>query len=112
MYIDDCIMGIEQIMESDIDEPINLGSNELVTINGLVDIVEDIANVRLERKYRLDAPKGVNGRNSDNTRIKQLLEWEPSIRLGDGMAKTFRWIREQYGTRRDVASASSTPVDA
>jgi len=112
MYIDDCVTGIERIMESDIDEPINLGSNELVTINGLVDIVEDIANVRLERKYRLDAPKGVNGRNSDNTRIKQLLEWEPSIRLRDGMAKTFRWIREEYGTCRDVASACSTPVDA
>ena len=92
MYIDDCTKGIEAIIQSDIHEPINLGSNELVTINQLVDIVEEIAGTKLTRKYNLKAPKGVNGRNSDNTKIKEYLGWEPSIRLRDGMAKTYAWI--------------------
>ena len=95
MYIDDCIKGIRMIMESGIREPINLGSSELVTINQLVDIVEAIANVKLLRKYNLSAPKGVNGRNSDNTKIRRYLNWEPSIRLRDGMAKTYEWIESQ-----------------
>jgi GDP-D-mannose 3',5'-epimerase len=95
MYIDDCTKGTVAITESDIDYPINLGSSELVTINQLVDIVEEIAGVKLERRYKLDAPKGVNGRNSDNTKIKQELGWEPSIRLKDGMAKTYEWIESQ-----------------
>jgi nucleoside-diphosphate-sugar epimerase len=95
MYIDDCLKGTLDILESDIREPINLGSNELVTINQLVDIVEDIAGVKLHRRYKLDAPKGVNGRNSDNTKIKQYLGWEPSIRLRDGMEKTYAWIERQ-----------------
>ncbi len=99
MYIDDCTKGVELIFESDIHEPINLGSNELVTINRLVDIVEDIAGIKLTRSYDLTAPKGVNGRNSDNTRIKQYLNWEPSIRLKDGLAKTYSWIeREMLAT--------------
>ncbi|MBI3850109.1 MAG: NAD-dependent epimerase/dehydratase family protein [Verrucomicrobia bacterium] len=92
MYIDDCLKGTQAILASEILEPINLGSNELVTINGLVDIVEDIAGVKLKRKYNLKAPKGVNGRNSDNTLIKKLLGWEPGTRLRDGMEKTYRWI--------------------
>ena len=92
MYIDDCVKGTQDIMTSEIDEPINLGSSELVTINQLVDIVEEIAGVKLERKYNLSAPKGVNGRNSDNTMILDRLGWEPSIRLRDGMEKTYRWI--------------------
>jgi GDP-D-mannose 3',5'-epimerase len=95
MYIDDCVKGTQLIMNSDIEEPINLGSNELVTIDQLVDIVEEIATVKLKRNYQLDAPKGVNGRNSDNTLIQQKLDWEPSIRLRDGMAKTYAWIEEQ-----------------
>lgn len=95
MYIDDCLHGIDAILHSDILEPINLGSNELVTINGLVDIVEEIAGVKLKRNYNLSAPKGVNGRNSDNTLIKQQLGWEPGIRLRDGMEKTYRWIYDQ-----------------
>ncbi len=95
MYIDDCLKGTVLILESDIHEPINLGSNELVTINGLVDIVEDIAGIKLKRNYKLDAPKGVNGRNSDNGKIRQYLNWEPSIRLRDGMERTYRWIEEQ-----------------
>jgi GDP-D-mannose 3', 5'-epimerase len=95
MYIDDCTKGTLAITESEIDEPINLGSSELVTINQLVDIVEEIAGVKLKRHYKLDAPKGVNGRNSDNTKILEKLGWEPSIRLRDGMAKTYEWIESQ-----------------
>ncbi len=95
MYIDDCTKGTVAIAESDIHEPLNLGSSELVTINQLVDIVEEIAGVTLERRYKLDAPKGVNGRNSDNTKIMQYLGWEPSIRLREGMAKTYEWIESQ-----------------
>ena len=95
MYIDDCTYGTQAILESDIDEPINLGSSELVTINQLVDIVEDIAGIKLERKYNLGAPKGVNGRNSDNTLIQKYLNWEPSIKLRDGMARTYAWIESQ-----------------
>ena len=95
MYIDDCVQGTQMIMESDIREPINLGSSELVTINQLVDIVEEIAGIKLKRRYNLGAPKGVNGRNSDNTKIQQYLNWEPSIRLKDGLAKTYAWIESQ-----------------
>lgn len=95
MYIDDCLKGTKTITASDILEPINLGSSELVTINGLVDIVEEIAGIKLKRHYKLDAPKGVNGRNSDNTLIKKYLGWEPSIRLRDGMERTYRWIYDQ-----------------
>lgn len=98
MYIDDCTKGTIAILESDIREPLNLGSSELVTINQLVDIVEEIAGVKLKRKYKLDAPKGVNGRNSDNAKIRQYLGWEPSIRLKDGMAKTYEWIERQILT--------------
>ncbi|MEX2288089.1 MAG: NAD-dependent epimerase/dehydratase family protein [Planctomycetaceae bacterium] len=105
MYIDDCLHGIDRILHSDILEPINLGSNELVTINGLVDMVEDIAGIKLSRKYNLSAPKGVNGRNSDNTLIKKYLRWEPSIRLRDGMEKTYAWIYDQYLARKDNAPA-------
>jgi GDP-D-mannose 3',5'-epimerase len=95
-FIDDCIRGVELIMDSQIEEPINLGSSELVTLNGLVDIVEDIAGVKLRRKYVLDAPRGVAGRNSDNTRIRQHLDWEPSTRLRDGLEKTYAWIYDEY----------------
>jgi GDP-D-mannose 3', 5'-epimerase len=95
MYIDDCTKGIEAIFESEIHEPINLGSSELVTIDQLVDIVAEIAGVKLKRNYNLNAPKGVNGRNSDNTKIKNYLGWEPSIRLKDGMAKTYAWIESE-----------------
>ena len=97
MYIDDCLTGTVKIMESDILDPINLGSAELVTINQLVDIVADIAGVRLTRHYNLDAPKGVRGRNSDNTRILERLDWEPSTPLADGMERTYAWIYDQLG---------------
>jgi nucleoside-diphosphate-sugar epimerase len=95
MYIDDCTKGTEMITESDIRDPLNLGSNELVTINQLVDIVEDIAGVKLKRNYNLTAPKGVNGRNSDNTKIQRELGWAPSIKLREGLAKTYAWIEAE-----------------
>jgi GDP-D-mannose 3',5'-epimerase len=95
MYIDDCIKGILLIMYSDITEPLNLGSSEMVSINQLVDLVEDIAHQKLIRKYDLNAPKGVRGRNSENTLIKSRLGWEPSIPLRDGLKKTYEWIKEQ-----------------
>jgi nucleoside-diphosphate-sugar epimerase len=95
MYIDDCIEGTLKIMNSDITYPINLGSSELVSINELVDIVEDIAGVKLKRSYNFSAPKGVRGRNSDNFLIKKELGWEPSISLREGMSKTYEWIYEQ-----------------
>jgi nucleoside-diphosphate-sugar epimerase len=95
MYIDDCIEGTLKIMYSDIQEPINLGSSEMVSIDELVDIVEEIAGVKLNRVYDLDAPKGVRGRNSDNTLIKKYLDWEPSISLREGMRKTYEWIKRQ-----------------
>jgi GDP-D-mannose 3', 5'-epimerase len=99
MYIDDCIYGTQAILASKILEPLNLGSSELVTINGLVDIVEDIAGIKLKRSYNLNAPKGVKGRNSDNTLIKKHLGWEPNIRLRDGLEKTYRWIYDQMTSR-------------
>ena len=92
MYIDDCINGILKIFNSDLEEPINLGSSEMVSINQLVDIVEKIAGLKLERKYNLDAPKGVRGRSSDNSKIIEKLGWQPSISLNDGMEKTYEWI--------------------
>jgi nucleoside-diphosphate-sugar epimerase len=95
MWIDDCIEGILKIHESDFHEPINLGSSELVSINELVDIVEELADLQLERKYLLDAPKGVRGRNSDNTLIQDEFGWQPSTPLRVGMAQTHAWIRER-----------------
>jgi GDP-D-mannose 3', 5'-epimerase len=95
MYIDDCTKGTQMIAESDIHEPLNLGSDELVTINQLVDIAEDIAGIKLKRNYNLGAPKGVNGRNSDNTLIQEKLGWAPSIKLREGLAKTYAWIENE-----------------
>ena len=99
MYIDDCIKGMGLIMNSETLEPINLGSSEAVSINQLVDIVEDIAGIKLRRNYNLEAPKGVNGRNSDNTLIKKYLGWEPGISLRTGLEETYAWIFDQYQLR-------------
>ncbi|MDA0704406.1 MAG: NAD-dependent epimerase/dehydratase family protein [Proteobacteria bacterium] len=95
VYIDDCLFGVESIMASDIEEPINLGSDHLVTINQLVDIVEGIAGITLKRNYKLDAPQGVRGRNSDNAMIKARLGWAPGITLEEGLAKTYAWIYDE-----------------
>jgi nucleoside-diphosphate-sugar epimerase len=95
MYIDDCLKGTRLIFESDVIDPLNLGSDQLVTINRLVDIVGAIGGIKLRRRYKLDAPKGVRGRNSDNTLIKERLGWAPSITLEDGLERTYRWIHDQ-----------------
>ncbi len=101
MHIDDCLKGTKMLMHSDFVHPLNIGSDELVSINGLVDIVEEIAGVRLKRRYNLDAPKGVRGRNSDNSLIRRVLGWAPSIKLKDGMEKTYRWIYDQMKMRAE-----------
>jgi len=109
MYIDDCLHGTQMLTKSDFVEPINIGSSELVSINQLVDIVEHIAGVKLKRSYNLSAPKGVNGRNSDNTLIKQVFGWEPSTRLRDGMERTYRWIYDEivkHGSGTSVVNRS------
>jgi nucleoside-diphosphate-sugar epimerase len=106
MYIDDCLRGTIAIMDSDIDEPINLGSNELLSINQLVDIIVKIAGIEVARRYVLDAPKGVRGRNSDNTLIRRRLGWEPGIRLEVGLEKTYRWIYDQMTATGRVTSAA------
>ncbi len=100
MYIDDCITGIDKLMASDFTSPLNLGRSELVSINGLLDIIEGIAGVQLKRRYNLSAPQGVRGRNSDNTLIKEVLDWEPEVDLATGLEKTFYWIKEQYLRRK------------
>jgi GDP-D-mannose 3',5'-epimerase len=94
-YIDDCIYGTRLLMDSDVEEPINLGRSEMVTINQLIDIVEEIAGIHVERSYDLSAPLGVRGRNSDNTMILERLGWEPSISLRDGLETTYAWIYDQ-----------------
>ena len=94
-----------RIMDSDILEPINLGSSEMVSVNQLVDIVEDIAGVKLKRSYDLSAPKGVVGRNSENTLIQKLLNWEPSISLRAGLEKTYAWIYDEYMAREKIIAA-------
>jgi dTDP-D-glucose 4,6-dehydratase len=101
MYIDDCVKGIDMIAHCEdlIAKPINLGSSELVSINELVDIVEAIAGIKLRREYDPTAPRGVAGRNSDNTLIQSILHWEPRTSLREGMAKTYAWIAQQYTDR-------------
>ena len=110
MYVDDCLYGTTRIMESDIEDPINLGSSELVTINQLVDVVEEIAGVRLRRRYDLGAPKGVRGRNSDNTLIRDCLGWEPDTSLAVGLEKTYAWIHDELArAQRPLSSAAAAP---
>ena len=111
MYIDDCVKGIELIMNASFHEPINLGSSEAVSINQLVDVVEDIAGIKLNRRYDLDAPKGVNGRNSDNSLIQRYLGWEPCIPLRSGLEKTYTWILEQYRLREQGAAGVVREID-
>lgn len=112
MFIDDCVKGIDLITHSRILEPINLGSNELVSINELVNIAERIAGVTLKRRYKLDAPRGVAGRNSDNTKIRQHLGWEPDTRLRDGMERTYRWIHDEFKSKYDAKTARTSLVSS
>jgi GDP-D-mannose 3', 5'-epimerase len=100
MYIDDCVKGTQDILTSDILDAINLGSSEMVSISQLVDLAESFAGIKLNRRYNLSAPKGVRGRNSDNTMIQFLLGWQPSISLHDGLKKTYAWIYDQMSAGR------------
>jgi nucleoside-diphosphate-sugar epimerase len=102
MYIDDCVKGIDRITHCDelIATPINLGTSELISVDNLVSLVEKIAGAKLKRRYQLDAPRGVAGRNSDNTMIKMVLGWEPDTPLRVGMRKTYQWIKGQYERRK------------
>jgi GDP-D-mannose 3',5'-epimerase len=101
-FIEDCVLGIDQIMHCErlIATPVNLGSSELISINALVDMVEEMAGVQLDRTYDLSAPKGVAGRNSDNTFITSVLDWEPHTPLRNGMERTYAWIAGQYADRK------------
>lgn len=103
MYIDDCVEGTLRLMASDVHDPLNVGSSELVTINQLVDMVEEIADVKLQRHYNTDAPQGVRGRNSDNTLIRKRLHWEPSTPLFEGLTHTYGWIEDQVRSRRQTS---------
>ena len=111
MFVDDCVYGTRTLMQSDVTEPLNVGSDRLVTINELVSIVEEIAGLRLRRRYKLDAPQGVRGRNSDNTLIRQRLGWEPEISLEEGLEKTYAWMHEEIAGRssrkRQLVSAKA-----
>lgn len=106
MYVDDCVEGTIRVTAGDSAEPVNVGSSELVSINQMVDIIEQIAGITVHRDHKLDAPLGVRGRNSDNTLIQQIYGWEPSIRLADGLERTYRWIYDQL-TSRERAHAVS-----
>jgi nucleoside-diphosphate-sugar epimerase len=92
MYVDDCVEGIYRIMRSDYPHPLNLGTDELVTVNQLVDLVAEIAGKRIIKRHDLSKPQGVRGRNSDNTRLREVLGWEPQIPLREGLVPTFGWI--------------------
>jgi len=109
MYIDDCVEGIYRIMHSDHPGPLNLGTDELVTINGLVDMISEIAGKRLTKRHDLTKPQGVRGRNSDNTRLRQVLGWEPRISLREGLEPTYRWIEaELRKSGRGVETVAGT----
>jgi nucleoside-diphosphate-sugar epimerase len=113
MFVDDCVYGTRILMRSDVTEPLNVGSARLVTINELVSIVEEIAGLKLRRRYDLDAPQGVRGRNSDNTLIKERLGWEPEITLEDGLEKTYAWMYDEItarGARKGQALSSGAGV--
>jgi nucleoside-diphosphate-sugar epimerase len=112
MYVEDCIEGIKRLMHSEVERPLNLGSSELVTINQLVDIAEQVAGIEVSRRYDLTAPVGVRGRNSDNTLIRAHLDWEPSISLREGIAHTYRWVRERLVNKMHPPDTPRKPLVA
>jgi GDP-D-mannose 3', 5'-epimerase len=95
MHVDDCVEGIYRIMGSDYPHPLNLGTDELVTINELVEMVAEISGKDITKRHDLSKPQGVRGRNSDNSRLREVLEWEPQIPLREGLMPTYRWIESQ-----------------
>jgi nucleoside-diphosphate-sugar epimerase len=107
MYIDDCVEGVHRLMRSERRQPLNLGTDHLVTINELVDVVCRISGKTLEKRHDLTKPQGVRGRNSDNTRLREVLGWEPSVPLEEGLAITYRWIENELAKQRSIPSAVS-----
>jgi GDP-D-mannose 3', 5'-epimerase len=112
MYVDDCVEGLVRIMASDYRDALNLGTDELVTIDQLVDLVSEVADKRLTKRHNLQGPQGVRGRNSDNSRLRQVLGWEPSITLGLGLRKTYPWIEEQLRKAGRMSEQSKVTVSA
>jgi nucleoside-diphosphate-sugar epimerase len=100
MYIDDCVKGSQMIMNGKSPEPVNLGSEEMVSINQLVSVTEEIAGIKLNRKYDLNAPQGVRGRTSDNAMMREVYDWEPTTSLASGLAKTYQWIYDEIKSGR------------
>ena len=111
MYVDDCVEGLLRIMASDYRDPLNLGTDELITINGLVDLVAKIATKKISKRHNLSGPQGVRGRNSDNTRLREVLGWEPCIRLERGLAVTFEWIAAQVVSKVPALAMASAAAD-
>ncbi|MEO5924920.1 MAG: NAD-dependent epimerase/dehydratase family protein [Bryobacteraceae bacterium] len=111
-YIDDCVEGIHRLMRSDHREPLNLGRDELVSINGLVDLVSDIAGKKIEKRYDLTKPQGVRGRNSDNTQLREVLKWEPSTTLREGLTKTYSWIESKVIEEQVCSPTAVSSVSA
>ena len=111
MYVDDCVEGLIRLMASDYREPLNLGRDELVTINELVNLVAGIAGKRITKRHNLSGPQGVRGRNSNNTRLRKVLGWEPSVPLERGLASTFEWIADQVRSNGAVSAMVSAAAD-
>jgi nucleoside-diphosphate-sugar epimerase len=107
MYVDDCVEGLIRLMASNYSQPLNLGTDELVTIDGLVDIVAEIAGKSVSKTHNLQGPQGVRGRNSDNAQLRTVLGWEPSITLRQGLVPTYEWIRTQTAARALVPSQTA-----
>jgi nucleoside-diphosphate-sugar epimerase len=106
-YIDDCVEGIYRLMKSEHRQPINLGQDRMISINELVDMVAEIAGKKISKRYDLTKPQGVRGRNSDNTRLREVLKWEPQISLEEGLARTYHWIAGELGKKTTPARASA-----
>jgi nucleoside-diphosphate-sugar epimerase len=104
MYIDDCVEGIHRIMQSDYHKPLNLGTDEMVTVDELVDIITAVAGKKITKRHDLKRPQGVRGRNSDNTLLRKVLGWEPQVMLRQGMVPTYAWIAERLAEQRIAAS--------
>jgi nucleoside-diphosphate-sugar epimerase len=111
-YVDDCVEGIHRLMESEHREPLNLGQDRLISINELVDMVARVAGKRVLKRHDLTAPQGVRGRNSDNTRLKEVLRWEPVVSLEEGLSRTYHWIEAQLRARGAVARSVPEPQPA
>lgn len=106
-YIDDCVEGLYRLMQSDYTEPLNLGQDRMVSINELADMIADVAEISIDVKH-IDGPQGVRGRNSDNTRLREVLGWDPQISLEDGLARTYKWIEQQVREQIEQESARAT----